>query len=131
MGGVDFADNMVANYKIGIRGKNGGGLFFSNYVDVSIVNAWKLWRVMHSTDSTSLLKFRRDFSVNYLRASKSGHVPISTGPPIDFRMLQAVIPDLQHSTFCKNSQIRNISVATNAISKLVFSAPLAKCLFIK
>ena len=28
IGGGDLADNMVANYRIDIRGKNGGGLFF-------------------------------------------------------------------------------------------------------
>ena len=28
MGRIDLADYMVANYKIGIRGENGGGLFF-------------------------------------------------------------------------------------------------------
>ena len=80
MSGVDLADNMVANYRIGIRGKKWWWLIFSNYVDVSIVNTWKLWRVVHPTESMSLLKFRREVSVTYLRASKSGHVPISTGP---------------------------------------------------
>ena len=54
--------------------------YFFNYIDVSIVNAWKLWRVVHPTESMLLLKFRREVSVNYLRASKSGHVLISTGP---------------------------------------------------
>ena len=84
MGGVDLADNMVANYRIGIRGKNWWWPIFSNYVDVSIINAWKLWRVVHPTESMSLLKFRREVSFNYLRASKSSHIPISTAPPSRF-----------------------------------------------
>ena len=84
MDGVDLADNMVGNYRIGIRGKKWWWPIFSNYVDVSIVNAWKLWRVVHPTESMSLLKFWREVSVNYLKASKSGHVQISTGPPSRF-----------------------------------------------
>ena len=45
MGGGDLADYMVANYRIDIRGKKWWWPIFSNYFDVSIVNAWKLWPV--------------------------------------------------------------------------------------
>ena len=51
MGGVDLADNMVSNYRIRVRGKKWWWPIFSNYVDVSMVNAWRLWQCAHPHES--------------------------------------------------------------------------------
>ena len=45
MGGVDLADNMLASIRI--RGKKWWWRIFSIYIDVCIVNAWKLWLDIH------------------------------------------------------------------------------------
>ena len=67
MGGVDLADNMLANIRI--RGKKWWWRIFSNYIDVCIVNAWKLWLDIHHQEKTSLLDFRRQTTVKLLKSA--------------------------------------------------------------
>ena len=45
IGGIDLANYMVANYRFGIKREKCWWPIFSNYVDLSIVNTWKLWWV--------------------------------------------------------------------------------------
>ena len=66
------------------------------YVETIVGGAWKL---VYSTESLSLVKFRRKVRVNFMRAIKSkGYDPIATGPlsrrPCShkaFLLLQAVL----------------------------------------
>ena len=59
MGGVDLADNTLANYCIHIRGKKWWWPIFSNYIDVCMVNAWKLWLDIHHQEKVLLLYFQQ------------------------------------------------------------------------
>lgn len=45
MGGVDLLDNGIANYRIKVRGKKWWWPFFTNLVDCTIVNAWKIYNI--------------------------------------------------------------------------------------
>ena len=67
MGGVDLADNMLASIRI--RGKKWWWRIFSIYIDVCIVNAWKLWLDIHHQKKTSLLDFRRQVTVKLLNSA--------------------------------------------------------------
>lgn len=82
MGGVDLADNMVANYRIRIRGKKWWWPIFSNYIDVSMVNAWKIWLDVHPSEKMPLLDFRRQVTVNFLNSKRFANT--ATGRPSSF-----------------------------------------------
>ena len=70
MGGVDLADNMLANYCICIRGKKWWWRIFFNYIDVCMVNKWKLWVSIHHQEKVSLLDFRRQVTVKLLNSAR-------------------------------------------------------------
>ena len=98
MGGVDLADNMVSNYRIRVRSKKWWWPIFSNYVDVSMVNAWRLWQCAHPQESMQLLDFRRQVTVNLLQTKKEvGSKATATGRPSRFS-IQASIPTASTST---------------------------------
>ena len=98
MGGVDLADNVVSNYRIRVRGKKWWWPIFSNYVDVSMVNAWRLWQCTHPRESLPLLDFRRQVAVNFLNTRKTdGSKAAAIGTPSTFSIL-ASIPTASTST---------------------------------
>lgn len=58
MGGVDLHDNGIANYRITIGGKKWWWPLFINVIDSTIVNSWKLHRIIYKKESISLLDFK-------------------------------------------------------------------------
>ena len=53
------------------------------------------WKLMHATESLSLLKFSPKVSVNFMRASKSkGYDPIATEPPSRFSITLSRLSEL-------------------------------------
>ena len=68
MGGVDLLDNFVAKYRVAIKGKKWWWPLFVNYVDVSLCNAWLLYRRVHQDKTMDLLEFRRRVSISLLKS---------------------------------------------------------------
>lgn len=66
MGGVDRADQNISLYRVSIRGKKWYFPLLSNFVDLSVQNAWRL----HKTDGGKLdhLAFRRSVAVGILES---------------------------------------------------------------
>lgn len=83
MGGVDLHDQGINNYPIMIRGKKWWWPLFTNMINMSVVNAWRLHRIV-SNEKLDLFNFIRSLSRHYLRVHKkathsraSGSVPPS------------------------------------------------------
>ncbi|KAG5864535.1 hypothetical protein JTB14_014293 [Gonioctena quinquepunctata] len=64
MGGTDLMDPAVANYRIGIGGKKLYWPIFTWLVDVSVHNAWVLYR--KNNNGCTMLIFRREVAQVYL-----------------------------------------------------------------
>ena len=45
MGGVDLADNVIANYRIHIKGKKWYWPLFINIISMCVVNSWKIMKI--------------------------------------------------------------------------------------
>lgn len=54
MGGVDLHDNAIANYRTRILGKKWWWPLFSNAIDSTIVNAWKIFNIVHEKKMSQL-----------------------------------------------------------------------------
>lgn len=76
MGGTDLMDECVANYRIGVRSKKWYWPIFTWLLDVTINNAWLLYRKTH--EKTSNLDFRREIVRTYL--ARYGAPSKSPGP---------------------------------------------------
>lgn len=82
MGGVDILDQCVNNYRIGIRGKKWWWPLFTHMINLTLVNAWRIYQIANGGDSLDLLAFQRCIVRHYLRSSTfkkrpSGSVPVS------------------------------------------------------
>lgn len=66
MGGVDQHDWNVGKYSVQIRGKKWYWALFTRTIDMSIVNAWTIYRMVNKSDMP-LLTFRRNIAVSYLK----------------------------------------------------------------
>lgn len=89
MGGVDKLDGMVAVYRTRMRQRKWWWPIFSYLFDVSIVNAWLLFRKIHPTHEASgaLLKFRRYLALTLLKSygQKSNKGKVTPAPSYDVR----------------------------------------------
>lgn len=77
MGGTDLMDENVGRYRIGVRSKKWWWPLFSWLIDVSIQNAWVLYK--KSGKSVTQLQFRREIVNTYL--SKYGTASKGAGRP--------------------------------------------------
>lgn len=68
MGGVDLHDWLVAKYGINIKGKKWYWPIIIRLLDMCIVNAWVIHRVVNGKEM-SLLDFRRDVTVTYIKTA--------------------------------------------------------------
>lgn len=71
MGGVDQADQSIAAYRIAIRGKKWWWVIFTYMLDLSISNAWRLYKLANE-DNMDQLQFRRNICRFYLRQLQVG-----------------------------------------------------------
>lgn len=70
MGGVDKHDWLLEKHAIAIRGKKWYWCLFTRMIDMAVVNACTIFKLMHGPNSTSMKDFRRAIAVSYL---KLGH----------------------------------------------------------
>jgi hypothetical protein len=68
MGGVDYLDRGISEYRIGIRGKKWWFPHFSNIVSTMMFAAFKLFKLGNPESSLDLLGFVRSLVLNYLRS---------------------------------------------------------------
>lgn len=105
MGGVDHLDWLVGKYAIQIRGKKWYWPLFTRLLDISLTNAWILYRILHGNDACSCLEFRRSISVAYLKIScKTSNNKFSASashPVLDVRF-----DNIGHFIQCRTSQRR-------------------------
>lgn len=89
MGGVDKLDGLVAVYRTRMRQRKWWWPIFSYLFDVSIVNAWLLFRKVYPTHemSSTLLKFRRYLALSLLKSNgrKSNKGKVVPSPSYDVR----------------------------------------------
>lgn len=89
MGGVDKLDGLVAVYRTRMRQRKWWWPIFSYLFDVSVVNAWLLFRKVHPSHEMSgaLLKFRRYLALSLLKSNgqKSCKGKVVPSPIYDVR----------------------------------------------
>lgn len=69
MGGVDLHDNAVSNYRIAIRGKKWWWPLWTNAVNSTTVNAWKIHCLIAKAEGTrplSQIDFKAEIASNLL-----------------------------------------------------------------
>lgn len=76
MGYVDCMDQHIANYEVSIRGKKWYWPLFRHMIDMTVVNAWQLYRMANNgSDCLNLLRFRRDIALHILGMFGKGPQP--------------------------------------------------------
>lgn len=89
MGGVDKLDGLVAVYRTRMRQRKWWWPIFSYLFDVSVVNAWLLFRKVHPTHemSSALIKFRRYLALSLLKSNgqQSNKGKVTPNPIYDVR----------------------------------------------
>ena len=66
MGGVDMLDKQVSLYRTRIRGKKWWFSVFTQFLDVTVVNAWRLYQEASGDKKMPLLNARRKIVLSYL-----------------------------------------------------------------
>lgn len=66
MGGVDLLDKQVSLYRTRIRSKKWWWPLFTQFLDVSVVNTWRLYNIVNPDKQFSLLEIRRIITTAYL-----------------------------------------------------------------
>lgn len=59
MGGVDLLDKQISLYRTKIRSKKWWWVLFTQFLDVAVVNTWRLQQILHPEDRDSLLDVKR------------------------------------------------------------------------
>jgi hypothetical protein len=75
MGGVDHHEWLVGQYAIGVRGKKWYWVLFTRMIDMTLVNAWLLYRHTHGVDALDILSFKRAVTLPYLKLDTSRKQP--------------------------------------------------------
>jgi DNA excision repair protein ERCC-6 len=68
MGGVDLLDRLLGEYRPSIRGKKWWWPLFTNALNLSVVAAWRMFRVLHINSKLSHLDYRRTITICLLKA---------------------------------------------------------------
>lgn len=95
MGGVDRLDENVSKLRIGVRGKKWYWQLLMFPINVSVNNAWLLfrWTNTYKTKRLDLLSFTREISLTYLKKYSSRLTlgrPIQNVSAVDKRVTMAV-----------------------------------------
>ena len=71
MGGVDKHDWLVGKYSVGIRGKKWYWPLFTRILNMTMVNAWIIYKFVNANDKEvmSLLDFKKQVGVAYLKGA--------------------------------------------------------------
>ena len=87
MGGVDFHDNGVANYRTRIVGKKWWWPLFVNSIDSIVVNSWKIFRIANKS-KMSQLDFKSYIALRLLKTERTAR-PLPMVVPDEVRLDQS------------------------------------------
>ena len=73
MGGVDMPDKQVSLYRTCIRGKKCKFPVFTQFLDITVVNAWRLYQEASGNKTMSLLTARWEITLSYLSKQTSSN----------------------------------------------------------
>lgn len=79
MGGVDMLDKQISLYRTRIRSKKWWWLLFTQILDITVVNTWRLHQIASPDEKASLLDIRRKIVMSYL-SKTTPSVPKRPGP---------------------------------------------------
>ncbi|CAG9566084.1 unnamed protein product [Danaus chrysippus] len=71
MGGVDLLDSMLGYYRIHLRSRQWYKRIFFHMVDMTLVNAWLLWRRINADSYMPLYDFKLAVSEHLHKAGKA------------------------------------------------------------
>ena len=84
MGGIDQLDQSVAAYRTRMRQKKWWWPIFIYFFDVTIVNAWMLWRKKKENRKVQLLSFKGQLAISLLKQYDTpSRLGKQTAPPIE------------------------------------------------
>ncbi|GFS30003.1 DDE_Tnp_1_7 domain-containing protein [Nephila pilipes] len=63
MEGVDRCENLVSDYRISVHGKKWLWSIFTIYLDISLVNAWKISRLSTIRNKKSILEISQEVAL--------------------------------------------------------------------
>ena len=95
MGGVDHHDWLVGKYSVSIRGKKWYWPLFTRMLDMAVVNAWIIYRMIHGPETLDLLEFRRKICVPYL---KLACLEAAVGRPRNLSRVSNSFSDVRYDT---------------------------------
>ena len=109
MGGVDLADNGIANYRISIKAKKWYWPLFTNFISMCVVNSWKLVNTSHGNNK-DLLEHRRQIVSYLIKQTKLPSVKIKSSISLNFKINMCnnptMISDPNHKRLrCANSTL--------------------------
>lgn len=105
MGGVDLADQFVSTYRSSIRGKKWYWTIFMQFFDVSVSNAWLLYRKFHPEERIQLLAVKRSITTSLMKLGKNPNASV-TGPPSTFKKSLNIVPTGHHNLEKKPKRTR-------------------------
>ena len=73
MGEVDMLDKQVSLYRTHIRGKKWWFPVFTQFLDITVVNAWRLYQEASGDKTMSLLTAHRKITLSYLSKTTSSN----------------------------------------------------------
>jgi len=78
IGGTDRMNQNIAKYRINIRIKKWWSALFCFAVDVSLQNAWQLYRISEAAQHRplTLVEFRRDVAMTYIMKYRDIRYPV-------------------------------------------------------
>ena len=108
MGGVDKHDWLVSKYSSSIRGKKWYWPLFTRLLDMAIVNAWTIYKLIHdgNCEIKSLLDFKRYICIAFLKGSATKNNSVRTLSAVSSRPINDVRFDLKGHVIAKRNKQR-------------------------
>ena len=116
MGGVDKHDWLVGKYSVGIPGKKWCWPLFTRILDMTMVNAWIIYKFVNANDKEvmSLLDFKRQVCVAYLKGAdlkeatgrKKSHGPSKIAIDVRFDCKEHFLQKCNKQRRCQNQECK-------------------------
>lgn len=96
MGGVDLVDAAINVYRINIKGKRWYYVIGTYFLDLAMVNAWRVYQISNKKD-TSQLEFRQQVVRSYLMESAASQSRPSSkrnsasNPPVSLQLFHCPV----------------------------------------
>ncbi|KAF0707183.1 piggyBac transposable element-derived protein 3-like, partial [Aphis craccivora] len=111
MGGVDLLDSIIARYRIAMRSKKWYLELFFHFMDVTMVNAWLLYR-KKKENTMSLADFRREIVVSLCMQGSNICTPTTRGRKRNISESPSIQPYMPPTDVWKD-EIGHFAIVTN------------------